>query len=367
MTLSIELLHHSMADDYDRLICSTEQGLLYASWQYRIFLERLLGSALPLYLVAREGGSIVGALPAFLWCSSPYGKVLNSLPFYGSNGGIVVSPAVAEPAAVQKALLNGFYELAANYQVVSSTIITNPLDPDYDFYEKESRYSLKDTRIGQLVHLPSDTNRKESVNDDLFALYHQKTRNAIRKAQKSGVICRHSDEPAVLETLAALHQDNIQAIGGLAKPWSVFDTIRSVFRYDADYRVYVAERDHRIIAALLVLFFNRTAEYFCPATLEAERVYQPMSLLIYEAMIEAVQRGLKYWNWGGTWLTQGGVYDFKKRWGTFDANYYYYTRVWDEGVLFATKDHLLREYPFFYVVPFSALKAESSSPAERLF
>lgn len=33
---------------------------------------------------------------------------------------------------------------------------------------------------------------------------------------------------------------------------------------------------------------------------------------------------------GGIWLTQGGVYDFKKKWGTIDKNYFYYTTIFDK-------------------------------------
>jgi lipid II:glycine glycyltransferase (peptidoglycan interpeptide bridge formation enzyme) len=187
-------------------------------------------------------------------------------------------------------------------------------------------------------------------------LVHSKTRNSIRKAQRSGVIVRHFESTEALKTLARIHREQIAAIGGLSKSIEVFLTVRDVFVYDRDYRVYLAEKDGVTIAALLVFFSHRTAEFHTPATLDGFRIYQPMSLLVYEAMQEAARRGCRYWNWGGTWLTQRGVYFFKRRWGTQDLPYCYFTRVLNEKIRSCTKEQLLEEYPYFYVVPFERLR-----------
>ena len=86
-----------------------------------------------------------------------------------------------------------------------------------------------------------------------------------------------------------------------------------------------------------------------------------MALLIHEAMKDAAVRGYQYWNWGGTWLTQSGVYDFKKKWGTKDYPYYYYTQVNNEKILYLRKEDLLETFPGFFVVPFNQLKAHGRS------
>ena len=77
-----------------------------------------------------------------------------------------------------------------------------------------------------------------------------------------------------------------------------------------------------------------------------------------EAMKDAMLRGYDNWNWGGTWLSQGGVYDFKKRWGTSEHPYYYFTQVFNQDVLSLSKAVLVKDYLGFYVVPFDALKGE---------
>jgi lipid II:glycine glycyltransferase (peptidoglycan interpeptide bridge formation enzyme) len=180
----------------------------------------------------------------------------------------------------------------------------------------------------------------------------------VRKAQKSGVVVSDEDSINALKILARLHRQNIEAMGGRPKNWAVFEAIRETFVYDKDYKIYLAYKDGAVIAALLVLFFNRTAEYFVPVTHRDFRTFQPMSLLVFEVMRETVGRGILYWNWGGTWLSQSGVYRFKSRWGTHDAPYYYYVKVYDDKVLNYSKGTLLEQFPYYYVVPFFELNEE---------
>ena len=101
---------------------------------------------------------------------------------------------------------------------------------------------------------------------------------------------------------------------------------------------------------------NSTIEYFTPCTLNNYRNYQASALLIFEAMKYAIDKNFKNWNWGGTWESQKGVYDFKKKWGSIDLNYYYFTKVYNPEILNQTSDKLLELYPNFYITSFSNLK-----------
>src|SRR5690606_25876230 len=105
------------------------------------------------------------------------------------------------------------------------------------------------------------------------------------------------------------------------------------------------EQNGEKIAALLLFYYNKTVEYFTPAVVEKYRNLQPTALIIYQAMLDAHKQGYSNWNWGGTWLSQGGVYDFKKKWGTTEYRYFYYTNVIDETLYTSTKEYLLEKFP----------------------
>lgn len=353
--IEVSLLSESDEAEYEGFLTDIEFSLLYCSSKHKHFLQKILSNSEPLYLIARDAGRMVGALPAFLCRNEKYGNALNSLPFYGSNGGVIVSADTPRAVEIKRGLLGAFDDLARDRSVVVSTLISNPLDPDVDFYESNAAYTVRDERIGQITRLPLPA---EDLSDRLFDMFHKNTRTGIRRAKKSKIMTTHSDSLDHLKMLVDIHQTNIQAIGGTAKPLDVFLAIQEVFQYDKDYRLYIARREDKLIAALLVFYYNRIAEYYTPATMEDERIHQPMSLLVFEAMQEAARRGCRYWNWGGTWLTQDGVYNFKKRWGTSEYRYYYFTKVYNQGLLRVLLDlpsETLRHlYPGFFLFPYNA-------------
>lgn len=329
---------------------SNSGSFLYASNKYRLLLKEYLKAEEYYFIAIDSSNNIRGVLPSFLKSNSNHGNVLNSLPFYGSNGAII---EFAGDFNIRKALLNAFYGLAKEKSCIASTIITSPFETDVNFYEKNSNYMFKDERIGQLTKLPGSNGL---IADDLMAVYHQKTRNMIRKAVKNNVTHVVENTPEKLEFIINTHQDNMNKIGGVSKPRSFFNLLATFFNEGIDYKIYTAFLDDRPIAAVLLFYFNKVVEYFTPVISEEFREMQPLSFLIFEAMKDAVLHGYTWWNWGGTWLSQDGVYHFKKRWGTTDHPYYYYTNVYDPEILKYSKEKLLKEYPNFYVVPFGELK-----------
>ncbi len=356
MKIRTQLLDDSQEESYERFLHSTDVGLLYYSIKYRKLLETVLSNVKAFYLVAYEDQEIVGALPSFLKYNERYGNVLNALPFYGSNGGIIAADNYPLRDQIYLSLMNAFIELSNRESARASTIVTNPLRNDQEFYEKLMPHTLRDERIGQITELPTYDGDADKLAETLMGKFHQKTRNLVRKAMKSGFLLFHSGSHNYVHRLAELHRQNIERLGGLAKRSSFFTAVSDTFAYDEDYRIYVAMKDGQVTAALLVFFYNRTAEYFTPAVMEECRSLQPGSLLIFEAMQEASKRGMLYWNWGGTWTTQENVYHFKSRFGALDKPYYYYVQEQDHSFRQLDRQTILTEYPNFYVIPFNMLQ-----------
>jgi hypothetical protein len=297
---------------------------------------------------------------AFLKRNATYGHVLNSLPFYGSNGGVIVAPerSGADRDAIGRALVRGFRDVADGDDVIASTIVASPLAPLDDLYREEVAPTLEDERIGQLTALPalSSETSDAKVSQALLASHPAQARK-VRKALRSSVRVESDGSIETMRALAAIHRDNMEAIGGSAKSWSVFEAIRGAFVHDVDYRVYRATVEGETVAALLVFFYGRVSEYFTPATLTSARPLQPSSLLVHTAMIDAVRRGCTTWNWGGTWTTQHGVRAFKASWGAEEIVYRYFVRERPGSELRSLDAQtLLRAYPNFYAIPFRCLE-----------
>lgn len=357
MTLELTELAPAHERAYEGLLQACPWAMLYHSLTYRRFLKAFLSAAAEdHYLLAFKDGRLAGALPGFL-VDGPLGAVFNSLPFFGSHGSILLCPGAGPEVA--EALASAMMDLCRARQVAFTTVIDTPFSSHENVFRHTMDFQCRDQRIGQFTPLPSG-GTADQVSDSLLALYHQKTRNIVRKALRSGLVFGHDARPPALDALHALHEANILGIGGIAKPKRFFESIAGTLQVNRDYRIYTARAEGgEIVCALMLLYFKDTVEYFVPATAESWRSAQPLSALIHLAMRDAVlDRGARSWNWGGTWLTQDGVYHFKSRWGTRDYHYHYYTRVFPDlqRLRGTSRQTLLQGYPWFYTVPFSALE-----------
>ncbi len=315
-----------------------EDALIYYTPKYRSFLLDLLGCGCG-YIGAWQDGSLTGLLP-IMERRGPFGTVLNSLPYYGSHGG-----ALASSENVAKQLGVVFDELASASGVIGATWIEHP----FKTHSPQITYQFKDARIGQMTCL-----KGIETEVDLFGRVDPAARRNVRKAHKMGV--RVEVDDTAWSFLRETHQANMKAIGGQAKSSAFFHCVPKHFEAGKDYELWTARRDGRLVAAILLLYFGTTVEYFVPVTVHDERENQPTALIIAAAMVDLSRRGYTRWNWGGTWHSQGGVYRFKRKWGAQQGAYRYFIRLREEAVLTHSAAEILTAYPGFYVVPFSQLR-----------
>ena len=344
--MDLDIIRGRGDDEISDYVSGCPNSLVYSCPSFIDLVSSHIGGS-PGWILAKNGTEISGALPFVQSKVGQLGTVFNSLPYYGSNGGVVQKVRDDE---VKGLLIEAFYDYAQSQDACSATLITNPLMMDHEIYENSIEGFIRDERIGQITHLPNDP------DDELIKIFDDPRPRNIRRALKEGIEVSSGNETSAIKFLYEIHVQNMKAIGGLSKSWDFFEKLLSDMPREL-WSVYVGTKEDQPIAALLVFHFNGTAEYFTPVILSEHRNTQALALVIYEAMKDAVSRkGCKNWNWGGTWLSQGGVYDFKKRWGTSDYPYYYYTKLFHEGVRSSSKETLLADYPGFYVLPFSELK-----------
>lgn len=317
-----------------RLVAAHPAGLVYYTPAFRRYLLAVAGGTCR-SLVALEDGRVAGVLPV-LEREGPHGPVINSLPFFGSHGGVLATTPAAEAA------LRAAYDRLADSRA-AATWVAHP------FAEVvPPRHDLVDERIAQWTDLSGG----EAA---LLARVDGSARRNLRKAREAGVTVREA--PDALDFLEAVHRENMAAIGGRAKPPAFFAVLPEAMTYGRDWRLYMAERTGQPLAALLVFEAARTAEYVMPAVRSEARGLQPTAALLVRAMAEAASRGCTRWNWGGTWLTQAGVHRFKKKWGAAERRYRYYVRLNEPALLRRTAAELAAAYPWYFTVPFGALEA----------
>jgi len=330
---------------YRAYVNAHQDAMLYHSLPYVQMIAGLTDARNDTIASFDADGNINGVLP-LLSKDGPLGRVVNSLPYYGSNGG----PLASTPA-VESSLVEAYNELARSEAVAAATMVGNPLAASPPC--RDIAQTLTDHRIGQFTTLAYDTGHA----DALMGSFHHKTRNMVRKSLKSGLTVRVEND--MVEFLRDVHQQSLRAMGGLAKSDEFFDRFPRGFQPDRDFRIWVARDNAEPVAAMLLFYFRGTVEYFTPVVREAYRAKQPLTRLIFESMVDASERGFALWNWGGTWATQDGLYLFKSRWGTRDVEYTYHVQVNNDAIGDSTPQFLLSHYANFFVIPFQRLRATS--------
>jgi hypothetical protein len=350
--LATTILEASGSAEVERFVARSANALVYTTRPYLELVAWETGST-PAWVVVSDDAGLRAALPVLVK-QGRFGPVVNSLAYYGSNGGVIAAPGDDEAV---RAAFHGLDALCAQQGACSATVISNPLRGDDALYAAAFPHDERDDRIGQITEFPADR-RPET----LLATFEDPRPRNIRRAQRAGVRRYASRSAETLAFLHAVHDQNIRAVGGLPKRREFFEHLPRVLPEEA-WRVYVAELEGTPVAALLLLYAGETVEYFTPCIVEEHRATQALSLLVFDAMCDAMAAGYARWNWGGTWRSQHGVYAFKKKWGTRDLPYQYFTRIYAKTVRAASRAELLAAYPGFYVLPFAALR-ESSPPQE---
>lgn len=353
MKIELKTMDANSETDYSILLDNSHNSMFNHSIEYRNFLRCILPDAKEHYILAYGAGELLGALPIFSK-NGPMGTVVNSLPFYGSHGSVVSRHEAS--VDVYAVLLDAFQLYCHEIDAAFSTLIQSPYEK-FDIAYQKLNSDITESRICQITQFPKFDSA--NIEDRLMSLFHQKTRNMVKKSFKSKFNIQSSQSVEIIDELHRIHDENMRIINGIAKPLSVFKAISKCFIPTTDYKIYYATKDGDVAAALLVFFYKDMVEYFTPAINSKYRSEQPLSLLIFTAMKDAIeQHSVRRWNWGGTWLSQHGVYRFKSRWGAQDHTYNYYTNIYNKHIDISkiSKNDLLEHYPFFYTLPFDLLE-----------
>ena len=336
-------------------------------------------------LAAMTGGRLVRAIagPAaapegvMTWLEGgpTDGRVLNALPWFGSHG----SPSVAadlppaEADAVAASLAGAFGEAAGESGVRSACLVLGlgEAAERRRVIEQAFGAEVTDERIAQRTPLPAvgDGDADAVGRTLLQEVFGQKTRNLVRKGlrESPGIAVRDDDE--AWNRLHELHAAGMAAIGGPIKPAEHLAALRSLPREHRELWTAPDPDGRGIAAAVLLLRWGGTVEYLVPAVAAEARPRQPISAIVHHAMVAAILRGDRWWNWGGTGRTQRSLHHFKAGFGAVDVPYAVLCRCGPGGLEPLRRRGpagLAADAPWFYAWPYDRLEASSTAPQEAM-
>ena len=345
-SLTVEVLSRSNDPEYieflDNLGKRHPSVLCYHYPLYRDMLTNIsIGE--PLYLGTRLNGNLVGVLPGFVR-SAEIGTVYCSLPFFGPNAGVIWANNDLSRECHQVLLTATLKHLQHEQNFLSATFYTPLFFDQFEYYDYFLPDAIVVDKFTHSTYLP-DFKPSSSV-----------ARN-IRKAKKSGVTISTEITPQNMDMFYGIYKKNCEDYGIPLKPRLAIESLLDVSDSVDCARAYFALHENSMIAGLLVLFSPLTISYYLPCALHSARSLQPGAALIHQAMQDAQQRGIQYWNWESSPSRDSGVCKFKKKWGSLESEYRIYVLPFESEKTLKQigKENMSLNFPYFFVYPFDRL------------
>jgi len=329
--------------NYERFVQSNNSSF-YQSIQYLSFLQEILETKCQ-FILLHKNKEILGVLP-FFEKQSKYGKVINSLPFFGSLGGVI-----SENIEYQKNIINTLNSYNKENDVLSSVIIQNPFHQKNMVYRKYFIHKIEEKKQLQCISL------KNKTEEVIWNLFEQRVRRAIRKCTNHNVTIKSIPiGKNNLEHFYQLHKNEMESKSVNPKPKIFFELISKYFTFNLDYNFYCAQLDNKSIAYLLVFYSEPYTEYFVPASDIDFKTIQGLSLLIWNSIKDSIKKNMLYYNFGGPGAHDQNLYRFKRGWNSVDYDYSYFIYYDNELIKEIDVATMKSKYEHFYVIPYGEIK-----------
>lgn len=336
--------HFSLIEDALRDV-SSPALLGYHTPAYMNMLTLVLQDN-PLYLAARVEDRIAGFMP-LRWRTGSLGPVINGLPFFGPNGGPVITSAGRHVEADAVEALARELDLLAHELQAVSVVLYTPFFESSGLLERVFKADRTLERFTQYLRLRPDAPMR----------WPTRSRRAVMRACKNECSVRIGTPDDVPELLS-IYADNCAAADIPVKPDEYFYQIVHTMCPKGIARFTVAEHHDRVIACLITIQCGLTVSYNVPCSRILDRALQGNSLLIDESVQHFQKLGYAYWNWEASASRQHPVYEFKRHWGSVEGTYKILLR-YPRGVApFSgrTARDIADSYPYYFVLPFSDME-----------
>ncbi len=311
-----------------------------------------------LSMIATYNGRPIGILP-FAVQEGMLGRVVMCLPYFGSYGDALLSNG--GPDDTEEIMYKTLIRECRKIDSLCLTVITSPFaqESHHDKIRFYLRPDFVDDRNCQITHLPEYLGEdKEGYMSKVQSMMEGRARTAYRKIIKSGFDLRRCESVSEVLEFYRIHEENIGGKGGIFKDEHFFMNAFAMSESNPESAELAVMLDHgKIIAGVVLFYFRETVEYHTTCLLDEYRSIGPLNRIIIDRMVDAGMAGYRYWNFGGTWKTQEGVYKFKQSFGASDHPYYYYTVFFRDldKIKSMSAQELLSAYPHCFVIPFSEL------------
>lgn len=290
--------------EWNNLVANNPDASAYHFWEYGEALTQTYRYSKH-YLVSTQNSEVDGIFPLIHVRSVLFGNRLISLPFC-EYGGIVTRMGLKSDVAlrVAKLLVNAATELGRTLDV-EYLEIREPLA--LSAILKASGYEQSREYVTLRIDLSKGL---EQIWSDLG----KKTRNAVRKAVKSGVELEVVRQREQLKAYYELYLQTQKKLGSPPHCYELFENLLNAFSHTNDMRILLARNQTKPIAGIITFSNGKTIYWWNNASDLKYRHLNPTNLLLWKAIEWGAENGYNIMDMGRT-RKDTTIYHFKSGWG----------------------------------------------------
>lgn len=304
------------------------------------------GKDIPIFIVAKKNNTIVGVLPIFIF-KGQQGTIINSVPYPGPLGGVVINPQIVKRNIIFSTLLNAVDEFAQKNNILLATIISSPFIPDHNLYR---RYWKPDWEFENYTLFIDLT---ETIQ---FKYRARNRRRMLNKGRENGFNVEACKTKKDFESWYKIHIKRHKSLGLEPLPKKLLERFFSYLVKKNQGRFFVVKnRSQKVVAGCFIGFHKDILDiYIMSGDLSAYQ--QGAVFILVEYLLEwAKENKFKIFNWQSSKPRGGGPYNFKMQWGSQEKPYYFFTKQYGNITPLISKglNWVKKEYKWHYVLPYS--------------
>ena len=292
---------------WEEFVRASPAATCYHLWSWKQVVERSFEWP-SYYLMAEEGGRVVGLLPLVWQRSALFGSFLTSLPFLNA-GGILADSKQAERALFDEAV-------AIARRVGAASIEFRHREPH------DLGLPIKANKVTMMLPLHSDWRVTWKALDN-------KTRNLVRKSQSFELTAEFGGA-GYLEDFYAVFAHNMRELGTPVYSRKFFaETLQAFPRETFLCRI---RHGGKTIAASFLCGFRECIEAVWSSSLHTHLHLKPNMFLYWSLLSHFGARGYRVFDFGRSSIGSG-TYAFKRQWGAQPVPLFWDTWLSGDGGL----------------------------------
>lgn len=353
MAFEIEIIEEGSQSekDYNAFLDTCKYSFIQQSTIWRDVIKDL-GPDEPYLLLAREGSNPVGALPLYLY-RGKFGNIMTSVPQPGPLGGIACDINLENKETMYKILIDYAVGLAREKNCCLFTVITSPFVSDSELYRRFMAPEYELENFTQYIAL------EEMFDDKGIARYMSKrniVKRKIENARAEGIGIKESTSLSDFDTWYEIHATRHRELGIRPLEKKLFMSIIEKAVPQDRAKFLVAWYNKTIIGGCFYIYNKSICDAFLMSA-NSEFIELGTNYALTDSFLKwANENNKQIFNWQSSPSRSGGVYEFKRRWGSKEAVYYFLTKVVGDisGIMSGNFGEVREAYKNHFLLPCKA-------------